>query len=217
MTKQLKDYAKGKIYCIRNTINDDIYIGSTCQSLSQRMTQDRSDFKNEKNQNRKLYVLMNELGKEHFYIEWIEDFPCLHINQLLRREGEVIREYKPSLNKIISGRTKKEYHEDNKDRRKDYYEQTKDQKLEYAHNYYEQNKDKKLEYAKKYREEHQEQIKDKMKTYYEENNEVIKQQKKDYYQQNKEREQARKREYQNNNREKVRERNRQYYERKKQM
>ena len=39
MTKQLKDYTKGKIYCIRNKINDDIFIGSTCQTLSQRMTQ----------------------------------------------------------------------------------------------------------------------------------------------------------------------------------
>ena len=123
MTKQMKDYSKGKIYCIRNTINDDIYIGRTCQSLSQRMTQHRSDMK--RRQRLKLYQLMNELGKEHFYIEWIEDFPCLHINQLLRREEEVIREHKPSLNKIISGRTKKEYQEDNKDRIKDNYEQTR--------------------------------------------------------------------------------------------
>ena len=191
MSKKLKDYSKGKTYCIRNTLTDDLYIGSTCQTLSQRMTQHRSDVK--RRQHLKLHQLMNELGKEHSYIEWIEDFPCLHINQLLRREGEVIREHKPSLNKIISGRTKKEYHEDNKDRIKDYYEQTKDQKLEYARNYYEQNKDNQLEYAEKYREEHQEQIKDTMKTYYEENSELIKQQKKGYYQQNKEREQERKR------------------------
>ena len=41
MSRQSKDYSQGKIYCIRNTISDEIYIGSTCQSLSQRMAQHR--------------------------------------------------------------------------------------------------------------------------------------------------------------------------------
>ena len=36
-TKSKKDYSLGKIYCIRNTTYDDTYIGSTCQTLSQRM------------------------------------------------------------------------------------------------------------------------------------------------------------------------------------
>ena len=33
-----KDFSNdGKIYCIRNTIDDNIYVGCTCQSLSKRM------------------------------------------------------------------------------------------------------------------------------------------------------------------------------------
>ena len=40
-------YRKGKIYCIRNHINDDIYIGSTKQTLSKRMSKHRSDCKNQ--------------------------------------------------------------------------------------------------------------------------------------------------------------------------
>ena len=39
------DYKSGKIYCIRNDINDEIYVGSTTQSLSQRMAKHRSDKK----------------------------------------------------------------------------------------------------------------------------------------------------------------------------
>ena len=36
MVKNGKDFSKGKIYCIRNNIDDEIYIGSTTQPLSKR-------------------------------------------------------------------------------------------------------------------------------------------------------------------------------------
>ena len=36
------DYGNGKIYKIVNTIDNDIYIGSTCQPLSKRMAWHRS-------------------------------------------------------------------------------------------------------------------------------------------------------------------------------
>ena len=32
-----RSYSNGRIYCIRNSINDDIYVGSSCQPLSKRM------------------------------------------------------------------------------------------------------------------------------------------------------------------------------------
>ena len=41
-----KDYKNGKIYCIRNNINDDIYVGSTTQPLSKRMAWHRDAAKN---------------------------------------------------------------------------------------------------------------------------------------------------------------------------
>ena len=215
MSRNTKDYSQGKIYCIRNSINDDIYIGSTCQSLSRRMSQHRSNLKHGNIGGVKLYKKMNELGREHFYIELLEEYPCENVIQLTKREGELIREHQSTLNSIINGRTKKEYYEENKQKFKEYYEQNRDKKLEQVRKHYEQNKDAKLKYAKHYRNENKEKIQDKIKIYYDENKEDIKQQKKEYYQNNKEREQARAREYQNNNREKVRESNRQYYARKK--
>ena len=215
MSRQPKDYSKGKIYCIRNNINDDMYIGSTCQSLSQRMAQHRKDMT--ARQHMKLYTVMKELGRENFYIELLEECPCENFSQLLRREGELIREHQSTLNSIIRGRTPKEYKDDNKDRIKENYEQNKFQKLEYAKTYYEQNRDKKLQYAKQYRDENKEKIQEKSKTYYDEHKEDIQQQKKEYYQANKEREQEKKHIYCENNREKVREANRRCYARKKQL
>ena len=36
-----KDYKNGKIYCIRNNIDDDLYVGSTTQPLCKRMAKHR--------------------------------------------------------------------------------------------------------------------------------------------------------------------------------
>ena len=69
-----RNYQNGKIYCIRNNIDDDIYVGSTTQSLSRRMSKHRIDMNSERTQNYKLYRKMRELGQHAFYIELIEEF-----------------------------------------------------------------------------------------------------------------------------------------------
>ena len=48
---------------------------------------------------------MREIGKQRFYIELYEEYPCENIEQLRKREGEIIRELKPTLNKRIEDRT----------------------------------------------------------------------------------------------------------------
>ena len=80
-----KDYTKGKIYIIRNSENDLTYIGSTCQTLAQRMAQHRRDMKYPKRQQYKLYQAMNELGVDAFYIELLEDYPCQKKKNYLKR------------------------------------------------------------------------------------------------------------------------------------
>ena len=112
-----KSYRNGKIYCIRNTIDDEVYVGSTCQLLSKRMAVHRRDMTGYK-KNRKLYSKMNELGKDTFYIELIEDYPCDNVAQLTRREGQLIREI-GTLNHAIAGRTKKEWGKDNEEHLKE--------------------------------------------------------------------------------------------------
>lgn len=153
------DYSKGKIYCIRNHVNDEVYVGSTRQPLSSRMAEHRRCLTKEKEKHRPLYVLMSELGVEHFYIELIEEFPCNNKEQLCKREGHYIREM-GSLNKVIPGRENKEWYEQNKEKilehRKEYREQNKDKIKEY----YEQNKNKIKEYIKNYCEQNKDKIKE---------------------------------------------------------
>ena len=157
-------YQRGKIYCIRNKVNDDVYIGSTCQSLSQRMSEHRQALNKDKYNNMKIYQLMKEIGLEHFYIELLEDYPCENVYQLHRREGELIRELKASLNQVIAGRTRGEYKIDNHDKikktkaisDKKYAEKNKERIKEYQNNYYLQNRQRILENVKNYTEEQKE-------------------------------------------------------------
>jgi hypothetical protein len=65
-----KDYSNGKIYIIRNNINESTHIGCTTQTLSQRMAQHRSHI-NAKKKLTNLSTLMRELGTENCYIELI--------------------------------------------------------------------------------------------------------------------------------------------------
>ena len=114
-----KDYKNGKIYCIRNNITDDIYVGSTTQPLCKRMAWHRKDSKREIKMNYMLYSKFNEIGIDNFYIELIEDCPCESLEQLRKREGHYIRKM-GTLNHHIAGRTSKEWIEQNREKLKQY-------------------------------------------------------------------------------------------------
>jgi group I intron endonuclease len=135
MAQNSKDYKNGKIYCIRNKITDDIYVGSTTQPLSKRMAKHRQNAKCENRMHYIFYSKVNERGLENFYIELIEDCPCESLEQLRKREGHYIREM-GTLNHKIAGRTGKEWEQDNKEKRKEYFEQNKDKIKEYHTEYH---------------------------------------------------------------------------------
>ena len=127
MGRSQKDYSKGKIYLIRNTVNDLLYVGSTCQTVAQRMTEHRSRAKNTV-KNGPIYTAMRELGVDKFYIEWHSDYPCERGDQLTKREGEVMRELgtlKNGYNDRQAGRSDAECYKDNaesvKERMAEYY------------------------------------------------------------------------------------------------
>ena len=142
-----RSYSNGRIYCIRNNVNDDVYVGSTTQPLSQRFQKHKCDLKNPKKNNFKFYQYMNELGEQNFYIELIEEYPCENIEQLRRKEGEWIRKM-ATLNTKIAGRTTREY-----------YEEHLEDKKEYDKLYHEENKDKRSKQAKERYEKDKERIK----------------------------------------------------------
>ena len=159
-----RDYKNGKIYCIRNHINDKIYVGSTCQSLSKRMAYHRQDCMKSNRYNTLIYKMMSDLGRDNFYIELIEEYPCENPNQLTRREGELMRELKASLNQVIAGRTIEEYRVECADKIKQtkaisdkkYAEKNKERIKEYQNNYCLRNRQRILENVRNYTEEQKE-------------------------------------------------------------
>jgi hypothetical protein len=82
----------GYIYKIINDINDNVYIGSTRQSLCNRMNNHRHNYKNAKKQT-KLYVAINEIGVNHFKIILVEEVDVPDRQHLLKYEDKYIREY----------------------------------------------------------------------------------------------------------------------------
>ena len=170
----MPDYKNAKIYTIRcRTDNSLIYVGSTCETLSQRLARHRKSSKLEKCKNYLIYQKINGNWSD-WYIELYELYPCDTKEQLLKREGEIIR-LMGNLNKNIPGRTKKEWENDNKEKR---FDQQKE--------YNEKNKEKKQEYDKKRREDKKEILADQRKQYYEANKEKLSEYNKEWREQNKE-------------------------------
>ena len=103
----MPDYQKGKIYKLWSPQGNEIYIGSTVNSLAKRLGQHKTDSRcNSK------YLFENY---DVVKIELIEEYPCNNKMELGRKEGEHIRN-NTCLNRCIAGRTDKEYYEDNKEK-----------------------------------------------------------------------------------------------------
>jgi len=106
----MPNYQEGKVYRILQDGVKTVYIGSTCQTLSQRMAGHRKGVK--QTPTHKLYKLMAEVGIEHFSIELIVDCPCDRREILNRAEGEQIRLHgtiADGCNKKLAGRTGAEW------------------------------------------------------------------------------------------------------------
>ncbi len=103
----MPDYSNGKIYKLVSDNTDMIYIGSTTIKLNKRLSEHKSQFKNNNN-----FVYSKKLFKlgENVSIELIKLFPCNCRKELEKEEGKYILEYKNiCVNKYIAGRTIKEY------------------------------------------------------------------------------------------------------------
>ena len=108
----MPDYSKAKIYQIKNNIDDEVYVGSTCVPLGRRMTKHRYAAKHDGTVS--LYKKFKELGADLFYIELIEEYQCNTTQELLARDGYYIKE-RGTINKNIAGRSYKQYDEEHKE------------------------------------------------------------------------------------------------------
>jgi len=84
----MSNYQNRKIYTIRCWTDENlIHVGSTTQTLVQRLTQHKTQ---SYNHSRKLYEMVNN-NWENWYIELYEECPCKNRQLLDKKEGEVIR------------------------------------------------------------------------------------------------------------------------------
>jgi hypothetical protein len=97
MDKNRKDLQNCKIYQVRNSVNDDLYIGGTSQKLCKRMAIHRQYSVSHTGL---FYDEMRRLGREQFYIELIEKCPCDSNEQLTARVQYYIKE-RGTLNKVM--------------------------------------------------------------------------------------------------------------------
>ena len=199
----MPDYKNGKIYALRSYKTDNIYIGSTTQTLSQRLGGHKRDYKRWLN-GKKNWCSSYEIIKQgDYYIELIEYADCKTKAELCKKEGEFIRKMK-CVNKVIAGRDMKQYHQDNKEHRNNNSRQ-----------YYKNNREKLLKDKKQYNIDNQEKIAERRKKHYQNNRQEILEKKKIYHQKNKERIIKYQKEYRQKNKELLRVKDRERKQKKK--
>ncbi len=92
----------GRIYMLKSFKTNDIYIGSTIQTIKQRLSNHKADYKR-CSQGKHHYNSCYEIVKHgDCYVELIKEVSCTK-NQLLVLEGEEIIKNPRSINKRIAG------------------------------------------------------------------------------------------------------------------
>lgn len=142
---------KGIIYEIKCNETNEIYIGSTTQSIKQRMKTHRRD---------NICISKQIIERNNYSVNILEELEFIDIKDLRIREQYYI-DTTICINKINSYRSyeesleyQKEYYEINKneikDKMKEYHEANKDKIKEYMKEYSQVNKDKIKAYKKQY-------------------------------------------------------------------
>ena len=98
----------GKIYCVRCSATDDLYVGSTILPLNVRLYHHKSHHRLGLGRG-KLSNLMAEVGEEQLTIHLLEEHPCKSRTELLSKEREWIERLTPSLNSRLPNHSTKEW------------------------------------------------------------------------------------------------------------
>lgn len=166
------NYKLGKIYKIVSPSHPEVppYFGSTCDTLSRRMSGHRKNFNANKSTSSKSLMCFDDA-----VILLVEEFPCDNIEQLRAREGQIMLEAIERSNIRIAGRTSDEYkayeNKRNKERHRLYNVEHKEDILLKKKQYYQEHKDElKISHAK-YNFEHKERLKEYKAHWYQEHKE----------------------------------------------
>ena len=171
----MSDYSQGKIYILKSKNTDDVYIGSTKETLEERFHLHMIHYYKWL-RTKKYYCTSFEIIKQgEIYIELLENYPCETKKELRLKEGEYQR-MMDCVNKRIECRTMKEWKKDNKEHVNEYQKK---------YNMIPEVKEKRKIRQKKYKEEHKEQISKKRKEWHEKNKQHMKEYRLEKYEKNK--------------------------------
>jgi hypothetical protein len=205
-------YHNGRIYKI--VCGDLTYIGSTCQPLSKRLAEHRSNFKGWKNgkRNNVSSFRLFEIGEPTIVL--IEAIKCENKEELFRRERYYI-ETIDCVNMCIPGRTMKEWSIDNADKlnekKKEYYNSNLDTFKKRNAEYYMQNAEMFKEKGKEYYNTNLDTFKKRNAESYMRNADKIKEKRKEYYLQNADKIKENRRESYLQNADKIKEKRKESY------
>ena len=118
----MENKKSGIVYCLRSHNQPNIfYIGSTRQTLAKRLEHHIKRFKAYNNGAKGYYTAFEVLKCGNPYMVVLGEFQNVTTKDLHRYEGNFIKDKDEMfngviVNKVVAGRTKKEYFEDNKER-----------------------------------------------------------------------------------------------------
>ena len=165
------NYSNGKIYKITSIHTDLVYIGSTTQLLCKRLAGHVVHYKRYLNGKFRRVTSFEIIKLGDYKIELVEKYPCNDKEELLAREGEVIKNTPNCVNKIIVGRTQMQYRADNKkeiaEKHKQYRADNKNEIAEKKKQYYDVNKEEIAEKKKQHYDANKEAINEKKKQQFE--------------------------------------------------
>jgi hypothetical protein len=153
----------GRVYKLVSSHTDEVYIGSTVSTLSDRLRGHKCGYKRY-TEGKHNYISAVELLKyTDVKIELIHEGEFTTVKELHKLEGSFIQSVCNCVNKHIAGRSMKEYYENNKETKKEYRENNKEAIGQYQKEYRENNKEAITQKRKEYRKHNNE----KTKEYYE--------------------------------------------------
>jgi len=159
----MPNYFNGKVYAIRSHQTDQVYIGSTVERLSARMSKHKAHYKFYKAGKSRYVTSYKMLDYPDAYIELVEKHPCLCREELERLEGQHIRAEPNAVNKVVAGWTKAEYYRNNAEQIKAQQKEYRLDNPEYAKLYYQDNVEKIKAHKKEYYQSNVEKIRDQQK------------------------------------------------------
>ena len=193
--RRVKPFFIGRIYMLTNMVDNENYIGSTMQTLCERLKGHNNDSK--RYDHTKLYLHFNKIGRENWLIKELRLCIVSSESDLKKIEQWYKVQLQPTLNtrsasgQIQKKQYKKQYGIDNAERLKQYRIDNTEHKRQYQ-----------IDNADK--------IRERMKQYYIDNEDKIREQKKQYHINNADKIRDKKKQYRIDNADKIRDKKKQY-------